>query len=101
MKPDFSFIYDVTIRRYKEDLFKNQEYNDVDVFVLANGLREATDKAEDYAELVNQEGPYKFYEVVSVTECDEIYTGSGIEKDTDTPEYTFVLSTHHISGEVY
>ena len=75
--PEFSFLYNVTIRQYKnESLFNDLESDEVDVLVLANGLREATDKAEDYAEAVNQNGPYKFYDVVAVEEIDTVYTGN-------------------------
>ena len=50
--PEFSFIYNVTIRQYKnESLFNTLESDETNVLVLANGLREATDKAEDYAEI--------------------------------------------------
>jgi hypothetical protein len=52
---------------------------------VANGLREATDKAEDYAEDLNQDGPYKFYDVVSVQEVDTVYTGR-YEEENDCAE---------------
>jgi hypothetical protein len=74
--PEFSFIYNVTIRQYKnESLFNDLESDETSVLVLANGLREATDKAEDYAESMSQDGAYKFYDVVAVEELDTVYTG--------------------------
>ncbi len=84
--PEFSFIYEVTIRQYKEDgLFNETTYDEHDVLILANGLREATEKAEDYAEDLNQDGPYKFYDVVSVQEVDTVYTGR-YEEENDCAE---------------
>lgn len=86
--PEFSFLYNVTIRQYKnESLFNDLESDEVDVLVLANGLREATDKAEDYAEAVNQNGPYKFYDVVAVEELDTVYTGNDYDPEQDLSAY--------------
>ena len=80
--PEFSFIYNVTIRQYKnESLFNTLESDETNVLVLANGLREATDKAEDYAESMSQDGAYKFYDVVAVEELDTVYTGLSDPED--------------------
>jgi hypothetical protein len=89
--PEFSFIYNVTIRQYRnESLFNDLEADETDVLILANGLREATDKAEDYAESLCQDGAYKFYEVVAVEELDTVYTGLSDPEDgyAENPEET-------------
>ena len=105
--PEFSFIYAVTIRQYRnESLFNDLEADETDVLILANGLREATDKAEDYAESMSQDGPYKFYDVVAVEEVDTVYTGLSYDENdyAENPEdggYGYTVQPTEFPGGLY
>jgi hypothetical protein len=76
-EPNFSTLYDVTIRKYKSADQDSQDEEEVQI--LANSLREANELAEDYAEAVGQDGPYQFYDIISINEVGTVFTG--ITKD--------------------
>lgn len=75
-EPNFSTLYDVTIRKYKS---VEPSQDEEEVQILANSLREANELAEDYAEAVGQDGPYQFYDIISINEVGTVFTG--ITKD--------------------
>jgi hypothetical protein len=100
MEPEFSNTYEVFIRRFTDDF----EGDITSVLVLANSLREATDKAEDYAKVFNQDGVYAFYDIVSVEEQDEVFLGfSEPVKSPEPTQYSFhyVNAAGEISDPVF
>jgi hypothetical protein len=80
-EPNFSTLYDVTIRKYKST---DQDSDEEEIQVLANSLREANELAEDYAEAVGQDGPYHFYDIVCINDIGTVFTGMTPDAVKDT-----------------
>ena len=93
MEPEFGYIYQVTIEKYRLKHGDAQTEEEV-VFILAEDIDDAMDKGADYADSINQSKEWNFYEIVGVKRGESIFLG--LQEDIEELE---ILPETGISAE--
>ena len=94
--PNFSRVFEVTIKKYKitESLWGPTIPDDVSseeevVVLLADGLEEAIEKGNEYADAMMPSGNWKVYEIVSAKFITDVLVGFDVDDEVEivyTPE---------------
>jgi hypothetical protein len=79
---DMKYIYTVIFQKFRSQSDGFSTDQDC-VSVIADSLEEAVEKGKDYAELVNQDEPWEFYDITSVTRGNEVFMGLDYGEDQE------------------
>ena len=82
---NFSSVFEVKIRKYRKNDLGEFENDLESVFVLADDIQEAFERAEEYAGELNQNGTWPVYDIETLDNLGPIFTGI-VEDDFEEEE---------------